>query len=152
MPGPIVSQLIDDFEGSYKVIDMDRLNHHRGQRVQSSPETIFLRQGQTDRRNQVFGYKNITSLKPKISLPPAEEFGNVSLKNFVKEVFIEIKRSVFDPIKQNNTGFFKKTTVKDQDNTKVLAKISSDIFTAQQRNANEVPEFFNGKSSYHHLL
>ena len=50
---------------------------------------------------------------------------------------------MFDPIKQNNTGFFKKTTVKDT--TKVLAKKSSDILTnmliaAQQRNTNEVPE------------
>ena len=42
-----------------------------------------------------------------------EELGNVSLKNFVNEVFIDNKWSVFDPIKQNKTGFFKKTTVKD---------------------------------------
>ena len=71
--------------------------------------------------------------------------GNASLKNFVKGVFIDNKRSVFDPIKQNNTGFFKKTTVKDT--TKVLAKNSSDILTnmfiaAQQQNTNEVPELF----------
>ena len=48
-------------------------------------------------------------------------------------------------IKQNNTGFFNKTTVKDT--TKVLAKNSSDILTnmfiaAQQRTTNEVPELF----------
>ena len=52
---------------------------------------------------------------------------------------------MFDPIKQNNTGFFKKTTVKDT--TKALAKNSSDILTnmfiaAQQQNTNEVPELF----------
>ena len=50
---------------------------------------------------------------------------------------------MFDTIKQNNTGFFKKTTVKDT--SKVLAKKSSDILTnmfiaAQQQNTNEVPE------------
>ena len=58
-------------------------------------------------------------------------------------MFIDSKRSVFNPIKQNNTGFLKKTTVKDT--TKVLANISSDIFTnmfiaAQQQNTNDVPE------------
>ena len=50
---------------------------------------------------------------------------------------------MFDPIKQNNTGFLKKTTVKDT--TKVSAKKSSGILTyifiaPQQRNTNEVPE------------
>ena len=63
--------------------------------------------------------KDITSLKSKIISPcssdihKVEELGNASLKNFVKEGFIDNKRSVFDPIKQNNTGFFKKTAVKD---------------------------------------
>ena len=68
--------------------------------------------------NPFVGYKDITSLKSKIVFPcssdiyKVEELGNVSLKNFVKEVLIDNKRSVFDPIKQNQTGFFKKTTVK----------------------------------------
>ena len=60
-----------------------------------------------------------------------------------KEVFIDNKRSGFAPIKQNNTIFFKKTTVKDT--TKVLAKKFSHILTnmfitAQQQNTNEVRE------------
>ena len=98
-------------------------------------------------------YKDITSLKSKIVSPCSsdiykdEELDNASLKNFVKDVFIDNKRSVFDPIKQNNTGFFKKTTVKDT--TKVVEKKSSDILT------HEIPtkfhSFLNGKSYYHHL-
>ena len=61
----------------------------------------FVRTG-----NPFVGYKDITSLKSKISFPcssdiyKVEELDNASLKNFVKEVFIDIKRSVFDPIKK----------------------------------------------------
>ena len=40
-----------------------------------------------------------------------EELGNVSLKKFVKKSLLTIKGQ-FDPVKQNNTWFFKKTTVK----------------------------------------
>ena len=133
---------------------MDTLNHHSESKAlqkrfsEDRDKLIeeFVRTG-----NPFVGYKNITSLKSKIVSPCSSdiykvgELGNASLKNFVKGVFIDNKRSVFDPIKQNNTGFFKKTTVKDT--TKVLAKNSSDILTnmfiaAPQRNTNEVPELF----------
>ena len=146
--GPIVSQLNKYFEGSDKVIDMDTLNHNSEFKAlqkrfsEDRDELIeeFVRTG-----NPFVGYKDITSLKSKIVFPCSSdiykvgELGNASLKNFVKGVFIDNKRSVFDPIKQNNTGFFKKTTVKDT--TKVFAKNSSDILTnmfiaAQQRNTN----------------
>ena len=133
---------------------MDTLNHHSEfkalqKRFSEDRDKLieeFVRTG-----NLFVGYKDITSLKSKIVFPCSSdiykvgELGNASLKNFVKGVSIDNKRSVFDPIKQNNTGFFKKTTVKDT--TKVLAKNSSDILTnmfiaAQQRNTNEVPELF----------
>ena len=133
---------------------MDTLNHHSESKAlqkrfsEDRDKLIeeFVRTG-----NPFVGYKDITSLKSKIVSPCSSdiykvgELGNASLKNFVKGVFIDNKRSVFDPIKQNNTGFFKKITVKDT--TKVLAKNSSDILTnmfiaAQQRNTNEVPELF----------
>ena len=152
MSGPIVSQLINDFEGSDKVIDMDTLNHHSESKAlqkRFSEDRDKLIEEFVQTGNPFVGYKDITSLKSKIVSPCSsdiykiEELGNASLKNFVNEVFIDNKRSVFDPIKQNNTGFFKKTTVKHT--TKVLAKKSSDILTnmfiaAQQRNTNEVPE------------
>ena len=143
MSGPIVSQLINDFEGSDKVIDMDTLNHHSESKALQKrfcEDRDKLIEELIQIGNPFVGYKDITSLKSKIVSPcssdiyKVEELGNSSLKNFVKEVFIDNKRSVFDPIKQN----------------KVLAKKSSHILinvfiAAQQRNTNEVLELFKWK-------
>ena len=120
--GPIISQHINDFEGSDKVIDMDTLNHHSESKVHQkrfSEDRDKLIEEYVQTGNPFVGYKDITSLNSKIVSPYSpdiykiKELGNASLKNFVKEVFIDNRRSVFDPIKQNNTGFFKETIVKD---------------------------------------
>ena len=106
--GPIVSQLINDFEGSDKVIDMDTLNHHSESKAlqkRFSEDRDKLIEEFVQTGNPFVGYKDITSLKSKIVSPCSsdiytiEELGNASLKNFVNEVFIDNKRSVFDPIK-----------------------------------------------------
>ena len=84
-----------------------------------------------DKLIEEFATNPLQVLNQRLSLPAAEIF--TKLKNWAMSA----------SIKQNNTGFLKKTTVKDT--TKVLAKISSDIFTnmfiaAQQQNTNDVPE------------
>ena len=159
--GPIVSQLINDFEGSDKVIDMDTLNHHSEskafqKRFSEGRDKLIEEFVQTG--NPFVGYKEITSLKSKIVCPcssdiyKVEELGNASPKNFDKEVFTDNKRSVFIPMKTNNTEFFKKTTVKDT--TKVLAKKSSDIIIYYEHVyccSTKFQSFLNGKSHYHHL-
>ena len=112
--GPITSQLNNDFEGSDKVIDMDTLNHHSESKAlqkQFSEDRDKLLKEFFQTGNPFDGFKDITSLKSKIVFPcssdiyKVEELDNFSLKNFVKEVFVDNKRSEFDPIKQNNTGF-----------------------------------------------
>ena len=114
MSGPITSQLNNDFEGSDKVIDMDTLNHHSESKAlqkQFSEDRDKLLKEFFQTGNPFDGFKDITSLKSKIVFPcssdiyKVEELDNFSLKNFVKEVFVDNKRSEFDPIKQNNTGF-----------------------------------------------
>ena len=71
--GPIVSQLINDFEGFVKVIDMDTLNHHRESKAlkkrfsedRDKPIEEFVQTG-----NPFVDYKKITSLlKSKIGPP-----------------------------------------------------------------------------------
>ena len=112
---------------------MVTLNHHS--------ESKALRKGFYEDRDKLIeefvrtgnpfvGYKDIASLKSKICFPcssdiyKVEELGKASLKNFVKEVFIDIKRSVFDPIK--------KTQLRRQP-SRILPKY-------WQRNTNKVPE------------
>ena len=70
--GPIVSQLINDFEGSDKVIDMDTLNHHSEskalqKRFSEDRDKLIEEFFQTG--NPFIGYKDITSLKSKIVSP-----------------------------------------------------------------------------------
>ena len=107
--GPIVSQLINDFEGSDKVIDMDTLNDHSESKAlqkRFSEDRDKLIEEFVQTGNPFVGYKDIISLKSKIVSPCSSdiykvvEVGNASLKNFLKEVFIDNKRSVFDPRRQ----------------------------------------------------
>ena len=99
--------------------------------------------------NPFIGYVEVTSLVSKIvstcsqDVYKLEALGKEQVQEFVKAVFIDKTRSIYDPIKQNKIGFFKKHVVKD--NTVKLNKTSLDIvtnmfFAAQQRNINEVKD------------
>ena len=87
---------------------MGTLNHHSEskalqKRFSEDRDKLIEKFVQTG--NRLVGYKDITSLKSKIVSPcsldiyKVEELSNASLNNFVNEVFIDNKRSVFDPIK-----------------------------------------------------
>ena len=100
--------------------------------------------------NPFIGLSEVTSLvKKEVSknsndVYKLEKLGVTLFKDFIADVFVDKTRSLFDPIKQNNIGFFKKEKPKDK--TAKLSKVSLDIvvtnifFSAQQRNLNKVKE------------
>ena len=140
---------------------MDTLNHHSESKVlqkRFSEDRDKLIEEFFQTRNPFDGYKDITSLQSKIAFPcssdiyKVEELGNASLKNFVIEVIIDNKRSVFDPIKQNNTGFLRRQP------SRMLPKYwqrnpQTFLLTCLLLLNNEIPtkfqSFLNGKLHYH---
>ena len=84
--GPIVSQLINDFEGSDKVIDMDTLNHHSESKAlqkRFSEDRDKLIEEFVQTGNPFIGLlatKTLQVLNQRLSLPAAQIF--TKLKNW----------------------------------------------------------------------
>ena len=120
--GPIVSQLINDFEGSDKVIDMT-LNHHSvskalQKRFSEDKDKLIKEFVQTG--NPFIGYKDIISLESA-----AQIF--TKLKNWTIPASRISSKKYLLTINSRCLTQSSTTTVKDT--TKVLAKKSSDILT-----------------------